>query len=99
LGLVPELRLSWTSKTTFESLKAGNFPQQYEGSWMTKDRQLRRIAWSATALLDDRGEIEYIIKTGIDITKRKQVEEELKARSSGYLFYSAKLHWQFWNGI
>jgi len=77
--LFPNSDLAEQAKTTFESLKAGNFPQQYEGSWMSENQQLRRIAWSATALLDDRGEIEYIIKTGIDITKRKLVEEELKA--------------------
>lgn len=71
--------LAGLAKTGFESLQSGNFPQQYEGSWVNKDQQLRLIAWSDTALLDNRGEIEYIIKTGIDITERKQAEEELKA--------------------
>ena len=91
--LFPNSDLAGFAKTTFESLKAGNFPQQYEGSWMTKDRQLRRIAWSATALLDDRGEIEYIIKTGIDITQRKQAEEELKASEQrlSFLFRQTSL--------
>ena len=70
--------LAGQAKTAFESLQSGNFPQQYEGSWVSKDRQPRLIAWSDTALVDDRGEIEYIIKTGIDITQRKQAEEELK---------------------
>ncbi|MEG3971344.1 PAS domain S-box protein [Microcoleus sp. T2B6] len=91
--LFPNSDLAGLAKTTFESLKAGNFPQQYEGSWRTKDRQLRRIAWSATALLDDRGEIEYIIKTGIDITQRKQAEEELKASEQrlSFLFRQTSL--------
>ena len=91
--LFPNSDLAGQTKTTFESLKAGNFPQQYEGSWMTKDRQLRRIAWSATALLDDRGEIEYIIKTGIDITERKQAEEELKTSEQrlSFLFRQSAL--------
>ncbi|MEG3933858.1 PAS domain S-box protein [Microcoleus sp. T3_B1] len=91
--LFPNSDLARQAKTTFESLQSGNFPQQYEGSWMTKDQQLRLIAWSDTALLDDRGEIEYIIKTGIDITQRKQVEEELKASQQrlSFLFRQTSL--------
>ncbi|MEG3907521.1 PAS domain S-box protein [Microcoleus sp. w2-18bC1] len=77
--LFPNSDLARQAKTTFESLQSGNFPQQYEGSWVSKDQQLRLIAWSDTALVDDQGQIEYIIKTGIDITQRKQAEEELKA--------------------
>ncbi|MEG4517521.1 MULTISPECIES: PAS domain S-box protein [unclassified Microcoleus] len=77
--LFPNSDLAGLAKTTFESLQSGNFPQQYEGSWVSKDQQLTVIAWSDTALVDNRGEIGYIIKTGIDITQRKQAEEELKA--------------------
>ncbi|MEP6518318.1 PAS domain S-box protein [Microcoleus vaginatus] len=91
--LFPNSDLAGQAKTAFESLQAGNFPQQYEGSWVSKDQQLRRIAWSDTALLDDRGEIEYIIKTGIDITQRKQAEEELKASEQrlSFLFRQSAL--------
>ena len=91
--LFPNSDLAGQAKTTFESLQSGNFPQQYEGSWVSKDQQLRRIAWSDTALLDNEGEIEYIIKTGIDITQRKQAEEELKASEQrlSYLFRQSSL--------
>ncbi|MEG3974114.1 PAS domain S-box protein [Microcoleus sp. herbarium8] len=88
--LFPNSDLAGLAKTTFESLKAGNFPQQYEGSWLSKDQQLRLIAWSDTALVDNQGEIEYIIKTGIDITQRKQVEEELKASEQRLSFIFRK---------
>ncbi|MEG4996136.1 PAS domain S-box protein [Microcoleus sp. B4-D4] len=88
--LFPNSDLAGLAKTTFESLKAGNFPQQYEGSWISKDQQLRLIAWSDTALVDNQGEIEYIIKTGIDITQRKQVEEELKASEQRLSFIFRK---------
>ncbi|PZV05504.1 MAG: histidine kinase [Leptolyngbya sp.] len=67
------------AKADFETLQVSHFPQQYEGSWVTKDKQTRLIAWSDTALLDDQGSIEYLIKTGIDITERKQAEEELRS--------------------
>ncbi|MEG4349275.1 PAS domain S-box protein [Microcoleus sp. LAD1_D3] len=88
--LFPNSDLAGQAKTAFESLQSGNFPQQYEGSWVSKDQQLRLIAWSDTALVDDRGEIEYIIKTGIDITQRKQVEEELKASEQRLSFIFRK---------
>lgn len=77
--LFPNSDLAGQAKFGFESLQSGNFPQQSEGTWVNKDEQLRLIAWSDTALVDNQGEIEYIIKTGIDITERKQAEEELKA--------------------
>ncbi|MEG4250426.1 PAS domain S-box protein [Microcoleus sp. Pol10D4] len=91
--LFPNSDLAGEAKTTFESLQSGNFPQQYEGSWVSKDQQLRLIAWSDTALLDNQGEIEYIIKTGIDITQRKQAEEELKASEQrlSFLFRQSAL--------
>ncbi|MEG4959294.1 MULTISPECIES: PAS domain S-box protein [unclassified Microcoleus] len=91
--LFPNSDLAGQAKTGFESLKAGKFPQQYEGSWLSKDEQLRLIAWSDTALVDNLGEIEYIIKTGIDITQRKQAEEELKASEQrlSFLFRQSAL--------
>ncbi|MEG4106725.1 PAS domain S-box protein [Microcoleus sp. S13_C5] len=91
--LFPNSDLVGQAKTAFESLQSGNFPQQYEGSWVSKDQKLRLIAWSDTALVDDRGEIEYIIKTGIDITQRKQAEEELKASEQrlSFLFRQSAL--------
>jgi PAS domain S-box-containing protein len=65
-------------KAVFEELRAGHFPNEAENYWVTKDGGRRLIAWSNTALLDNDGPVEYIISTGIDITERKQAEEELR---------------------
>ncbi len=91
--------LAEQARTDYESLQSGNFPRQYEGSWATKDEQIRLIAWSDTALLDDRGGIKYIIKTGIDITERKQAEEELRASAQriSLLFRQTSLAVLEWN--
>ncbi|UCC81077.1 MAG: PAS domain S-box protein [Candidatus Zixiibacteriota bacterium] len=62
----------------FENIKAGQFPNTYENYWLTKDGGKRLISWSNTALCDDKGEVEYIIATGIDITIRREAEEKLK---------------------
>jgi PAS domain S-box-containing protein len=62
----------------FEQIKLGQGTKEYEQYWVTKDGNLRLIAWSNTALFDGEGKIEYIISTGIDITKRKLAEDSLQ---------------------
>jgi len=71
-------------KKVFRSLVAGEFPATHENYWRTRDGGKRLIAWSNTALLNQAGEIEYVLATGIDITeswaaerKRLRAEKEL----------------------
>ncbi len=66
-----------TTTKVFEQLKKGDFPNQNENHWVAKDGSLRLISWSNTCLIDDDGSVKYIIATGIDITEKKQVEEDL----------------------
>lgn len=61
----------------FESLAAGDYPNQHENDWVARDGSLRLIAWSNTALLDEGGDVEYVVGTGIDITSHGRVEREL----------------------
>jgi len=68
-------------KGVFGRLRAGQFPNEHENHWMTKDGRRRLIAWSNTALLDDHGSVEYIVGTGIDITERRQAMEQLRKLS------------------
>lgn len=62
----------------FERLRAGDFPNTYENCWLTKNGQRRLIAWSNTATLDDQGEVDVIIGTGIDITERRSAQDALR---------------------
>ncbi len=64
-------------KAVFSQLISGQVPNQYENYWLTKEGYLRRIAWSNTALYDAKGEVQYIIATGIDITETQQAQEKL----------------------
>ena len=68
-------------KDVFGRLRAGQFPNEHENHWVTKDGRRRLIAWSNTALLDDHGSVEYIVGTGIDITERRQAGEQLRRLS------------------
>jgi PAS domain S-box-containing protein len=65
-------------KTVFQRLTTGQFPICAENYWVTKDGNRRSIAWSNTVLMNDQNIAEYIIATGIDITERKQAEEDLR---------------------
>ncbi len=71
-------------KAIFAKLQAGQFPNESENYWVTKDGSRRLIAWSNTALLDNQGSVEYVIGTGIDITERKQAEKALQESEEQY---------------
>jgi len=62
-------------KQVFAELKAGQFPNEHENYWVTRDGSRRWIAWSNTALLDECGAVEYVVATGIDITERRRADE------------------------
>jgi PAS domain S-box-containing protein len=62
----------------FKWLEAGQFPIDYENHWVARNGELVLVSWSNTVILDQDGEIEFIIATGMDITERKRVEEALK---------------------
>jgi PAS domain S-box-containing protein len=71
-------------KAIFAKLQAGQFPNESENYWVTKDGNRRLISWSNTALLDNQGTVEYVIGTGIDITDRKQAEKALQQSEKKY---------------
>jgi PAS domain S-box-containing protein len=66
-------------RRVFSSLRAGQFPAEYENYWVTKDGRRRWIAWANTALVDDTGAVQFVIGTGIDMTERRQAEDDLRA--------------------
>jgi two-component system sensor histidine kinase/response regulator len=69
-------------RQVFEKLRAGDFPLDFENFWLTKDGRRRLIAWSNTALVAADGTIEHVIGTGLDVTERRQAEQEIHYLSS-----------------
>jgi PAS domain S-box-containing protein len=60
----------------------------YENYWITKKGERRLISWSTTSLLSPDGKIDFVIATGLDITDRKQVEEEVRLQNWRSLVFS-----------
>lgn len=69
---------------TFERIRSGGFPTSFENQWLNRDGTLRRIAWSATALLDTQGQVAFIIATGIDVTTQRVAEATLRESEARY---------------
>jgi PAS domain S-box-containing protein len=67
----------------FERLTAGGLPGEYENQILTRAGQERHVAWRNT-VLRERGELVGTISFGIDITERKQAEEQLRRAEENY---------------
>jgi PAS domain S-box-containing protein len=75
LFLIPEERED--VRAVFGRLCSGQFPSRYENHWLTRDGGKRLIEWSNSALVDDHGNVEYVISVGIDVTDRRRLEREI----------------------
>lgn len=65
-------------KLIFDNLLISGVPKELINYWITKNGEHRLVKWSNTLLTDDKGGVEYIIATGIDITEQKQAEEAFR---------------------
>jgi PAS domain S-box-containing protein len=79
LFLLPQERKS--VQAVFSQLRAGAYPNEFENYWITRNGGRRLIKWANTALLDDSGQVEYVIGTGIDVTEQRQARETLQKLS------------------
>ena len=68
---------SVTLRNTFELLQRGENARDHEGRWVTKSGEWRNIAWSHNALRASGSALEYVIASGVDVTERKRLEQEL----------------------
>jgi len=66
------------AKAFHEKLYAGQFPTKGESYWVTKSGDRRLIAWSNTCLLDGKGDVDYVVAIGIDVTEHRKTDDNLK---------------------
>jgi two-component system CheB/CheR fusion protein len=67
-------------KQVFEELRADRHPNRHQNHWRHRDGSTRLIDWSNSCLLDEHGEVQYIIATGIDVSEQRRSEEEARQR-------------------
>lgn len=75
-------------RSTFSQSCNRNSPSSYENYWITKNGEHRLIAWSTTTLLNGDNKVDFVIGTGLDISDRKQVEEEIRIQNWRSLVFS-----------
>jgi PAS domain S-box-containing protein len=61
----------------FERLSAGDTVSRYENHWRCKDGSSHLFDWYNTVLLDDRGEVEFLVGLANDITESKKLIDAL----------------------
>jgi two-component system cell cycle sensor histidine kinase/response regulator CckA len=50
----------------------------YESHWLTRDGVARLISWSDARVTDRIGTPRYVVATGVDVTERRRLEEQLR---------------------
>jgi PAS domain S-box-containing protein len=62
----------------FDQYLAGRRPGKGNTCYVDRNGEQHVVRWSNTVLSDDRGVISHVIVTGLDISERKQAEEDLR---------------------
>ena len=81
--LIPHSDIA-AAQESFARLRAERTPVAFENHWLHRDGGVRRIAWSASPLLDERGQVSFIIATGIDVTIQRAAEATLRESEARY---------------
>lgn len=63
-------------REVFANLSAGMFPSQYGNDWLTRGGERRWIEWVNSCILDDAGEVSFVVGTGVDRTQQRAAEAE-----------------------
>lgn len=67
------------TRKAVQKLLSGNYSGVRKTTvWRSKNGDERLISWTFASMPDDKGHVEYIIATGIDITDWKQAEDKLQ---------------------
>ena len=66
------------TRENIDKMLNGEYPSTHQTIWLSKSGEEHLISWTDTTLLNDEGQVEYIIATGIDITEQQQAKDKLQ---------------------
>ena len=69
-------------KGVLDRVWAGDFPNDNENHWIHRDGTKRLMAFKNTAMLDEDGEVEYIVSSALDITERQRAQDAIRERDA-----------------
>ena len=69
-------------EAVFKGLTENTLPSRFENHWINRSGGRRLIEWSNSTICDNDGIVRYIIATGIDVTERRQAEQQLRKSES-----------------
>lgn len=82
-----------SARGAFDKVYAGEFPNRHINSWKTKEHEPVLISWNSDAIIGNKGRVEYVISTGVDITEKKSVEASFRtaidSMEDGFALYDA----------
>ncbi len=68
-------------RAVFDRLLARELPSSHEHHLRARGGPPRLVAWSSAVLLDEAGEVAFLVGTGIDITDRTDAERALRRQA------------------
>ena len=71
-------------KSSFEEVLRGGTAEG-ETHWLTKRGELRLIKWFNTPAINDDGTVDYVIRTGADVTEREKAEAQARDSDAAVL--------------
>ncbi len=75
--LLPE-RVVIPIRESFSRLDEKDVTPFHECPWRTREGRERNIRWNNSLTRDERGEVVWVIWTGVDVTEQRQLEEQLR---------------------
>ena len=76
-NLVPEEEREQVGRVAVR-LMAGEKQVESENHWLTREGSQRLLRWQNTVLKDAAGRIQFIVGSGLDITKQREAEDEAR---------------------
>ena len=82
--VVPEGERAGIEKL-LESMTKEAYPKGGFSRWKTSSGQIREIEWRNSVITNEKGEVEFLIGTGLDVTERMAAERDLHAMEAQLL--------------